>query len=604
MALGAYHHLKYSCTQPCTPDAQTQSISRARPPAWQTLFLLLASIPILLSQPVRRVGPIAGAVTDTSLTLLWMGPPTDTYQIRYATLGNPLQTQWVVADTWGVARITLTGFPPRSHVFYQIFFRDTLWVQDTVRTFPPDGTPTYVRLAFGSCLALHDSAFLQLITTRFRPDLFVFLGDWTYPDNRFGALPDSSFFADSPALIRQVYEYRYWFPLPPDSGKTYRHFLRKIPIAYIWDDHDYIATDATNRWAIHYNYQQETATPIPIPLHVQRQALWGYQHFFPHYPMPIDTCIYQKISIGPVDLFLLDTRACRTSTHLAFYQDTLTGLWQFQEPPFHTLLGSEQRARFFQDLLTSSAPWKIIASSIVFAPRIHNLILSALNWQVLLGDSAYLLALGMADSWGGYPSETQLFLDFLTQANIQNVIMVTGDIHTGVMDTAQYAPIPELVASPLGQFPSSLGTLADSLGVPLWSLGQGITFPDDSSSNFGWIEVFGNDSLRMCLFTVRGIEIACWTMRNQLTPATTKPNLQTPQSSCQILYSSHSGTPLLICPTPTHYELWTIEGKRITTGNCTGWCPLATPPHAPPHSGIYLLHLPNTSQWMKIVAPH
>ncbi len=600
MALGALLPLKRYSTQPPNTASSHQ-------PAWQTFFLLLAGIPILLSQSVRHVGPIAGAVTDTSITLLWMGTPQDTYEIRYGTPGNPLQTQQVVADTWGVARITLTGFAPRSSVSYQIFFQDTLWVQDTVRTFPAPGSNAYVRIGFGSCLALHDSAFHQLLTTRFRPDLFVFLGDWTYPDNRFGALADSFFFADSPALIRQVYEYRYWFPRPPDSGRAYRRFLRKVPIAYTWDDHDYLATDATNRWAIDYNYQQETATPIPIPPDVRLRTLWGYQHFFPHYPLPIDTCIYQKIRIGPVDLFLLDTRTCRTSTHLAFFRDTLPGLWQFQEPPFHTLLGSEQRARFFQDLLSSSAPWKIIVSSIVFAPRIHNLILSALNWQALLGDSAYLLALGMADSWGGYPSETQLFLDFLAQANIQNVVMVTGDIHTGVMDTAQYAPIPELVASPLAQFPSSLGALADSLGVPLWSLGQGITFPDDSSSNFGWIEVFGNDSLRMCLFTVRGIEIACWTMRNRLTPAPPPPNHSASQSSCQILYLPYSGSPVLLCPVPTRYELWTIEGNQITTGTCTGWCPLTDvkpSPDALLPSGIFLLHLPTTNQWIKVIAYH
>jgi alkaline phosphatase D len=76
------------------------------------------------------------------------------------------------------------------------------------------------------------------------------------------------------------------------------------------------------------------------------------------------------------------------------------------------------------------------------------------------------LALGVpaqVDAWDGYGYERKLILDYIIDSNIQNLVAVTGDIHTFFAGTA-YTTGDEATGRPA--LPEFVGGSATSLGLP------------------------------------------------------------------------------------------------------------------------------------------
>jgi alkaline phosphatase D len=67
------------------------------------------------------------------------------------------------------------------------------------------------------------------------------------------------------------------------------------------------------------------------------------------------------------------------------------------------------------------------------------------------------------DAWDGYGYERKLILDYILDNNIQNVVAVTGDIHTFFGGTA-YTTGDESTGRPA--LPEFVGGSATSLGLP------------------------------------------------------------------------------------------------------------------------------------------
>ncbi|MBM3424791.1 MAG: hypothetical protein FJY06_04745, partial [Bacteroidetes bacterium] len=77
-----------------------------------------------------------------------------------------------------------------------------------------------------------------------------------------------------------------------------------------------------------------------------------------------------------------------------------------------TLLGATQLNWFKNELSTTTQPWKIIGN------------------QVMVGAVELLGNPVNTDSWDGYPAERQKLFDHLSANNIENTVVLTGDIHT------------------------------------------------------------------------------------------------------------------------------------------------------------------------------
>ena len=78
-----------------------------------------------------------------------------------------------------------------------------------------------------------------------------------------------------------------------------------------------------------------------------------------------------------------------------------------------TLLGDEQEGWLLDGLSASAAVWKLITQQLVFSTVDFNG--SLINF----------------DQWDGYPKARQRLLDFITSEQLENVVVISGDIHLG-----------------------------------------------------------------------------------------------------------------------------------------------------------------------------
>jgi hypothetical protein len=229
-----------------------------------------------------------------------------------------------------------------------------------VTTFP-DG-PASLTLAFGSCARTKSNGAVFDTILGLDPDFYVIAGDLHY---RNIAKDDPSLFASA---YREVHD-------SPGQSRLYRN----VPIAYVWDDHDFGTNDSDSTSA-------------------SRPAAWqSYREFVPHYELaePDSGSINQAFSIGRVRVVMLDTRSHRLASD-------------------GVLLGQEQLEWFLDELLT--------------ARDTHAL-------TIVVSPTAWIgAAESGADHWGGFAGERDRIGGFLAEHTIDNVVLVGGDAHMVAVD--------------------------------------------------------------------------------------------------------------------------------------------------------------------------
>ncbi|MSU49724.1 MAG: alkaline phosphatase family protein, partial [Opitutus sp.] len=209
----------------------------------------------------------------------------------------------------------------------------------------------------GSCASFAESS----VWTRMAgecPDGMVLLGDTPY--------------IDTTELRWQRWAYRRLASVPQFAAAS-----MKVPVWGTWDDHDFgkDAADGT----------------LPGKEH-SRQA-------FLEYRANADAGengqgVYTRFRRGPIEVFLLDTRwFARTEPS-----------WADAARP--TLLGRQQWEWLKRGLLESDAPFKILASGMV--------------WDVKAK---------AGDAWGAYMYERDALERWLGEKRIAGVILMGGDIH-------------------------------------------------------------------------------------------------------------------------------------------------------------------------------
>ncbi len=159
----------------------------------------------------------------------------------------------------------------------------------------------------------------------------------------------------------------------PGQGALYG----SVPTAYVWDDHDYGPNDGDS-----------TSPAREAVSTVYRQAV-------PHYGVEADPAasIAQAFSVGRVRFVLTDTRSQRTG---------------------ETMLGASQ------------LEWLI--AELQHASRTHALVVwvNPTPWISAADDSG--------DDWSNYPAERRRIADALVSADVDNLVMVSGDAHMVAID--------------------------------------------------------------------------------------------------------------------------------------------------------------------------
>lgn len=256
-----------------------------RPLAVALLFLVCAGTRHAAGEPIAAephpscAWCWSGAVDDEGCTVVLRWREAAKARIAFATAPDLSAPAYVspLLDLGGSAptRAAATGLRPDTRYHYGPV--DAAGIPlggracGSVTTFPPAGRPADFSIAAGSCMGTVDSVAFQAAAA-LEPRLFLLTGDFHYGDDA-GANTD-------PERYRLQYEERL-------VSRHLGAFLRRFPIAYVWDDHDCVGKP------------------------------YGRQNFrtlVPHYPLALpgeNAPVAQAFTIGRVRVLMPDLRSDR-----------------------------------------------------------------------------------------------------------------------------------------------------------------------------------------------------------------------------------------------------------------------------------------------------
>ncbi|MFF0016187.1 alkaline phosphatase D family protein [Streptomyces sp. NPDC005374] len=308
------------------------------------------------------------------------------------------------------------GLDPGRVFFYR--FRAGTWLSETgrTRTAPAADSPVpSMTLAAVSCQAYHDGYF-----TAYRHlaeddvDLVLHLGDYLY-EYAVDAVGGARQYTDRvlPRLFDhetgtlEDYRLRYaLYKTDPDLRAAHaRH-----PFVVTFDDHE-----TENNYA---GSIPENAVP-PEQFLLRRaaayRAYWENQPLRPpQLPVGPDMQLYRRLQWGSLAQFdILDTRQYRSDQAYAGAQH-VPG--PDSEDPARTLTGADQERWLLDGWSDSRALWNVLAQQVCFSGRKLDL---------------EPVAKVSMDAWDGYPASRRRVLDGVKAAGIENLMVLTGDLHRG-----------------------------------------------------------------------------------------------------------------------------------------------------------------------------
>lgn len=405
------------------------------------------------------------------------------------------------------AKGELTGLDPDTRYYVWVLDINTTTVTEvgSFKTFPLPNTESTFNFVYGSCISNFstDSIFNNIASTD--PAFVIIGGDWGYPDTTDDLPNDPSFFPTNMDWVRSSYLSRY-------SSSYFSSLAYSFPIDYMYDDHDYMNNNASGNTVTWIDFSlPDTLVEVDIPIGARTNIINGYQDHFPHYDLPnFLKGIYHSFKHGNAEFFVLDTRSNRTPISEGMYHNGTE--WVFEPAADRTLLGIEQMEWLLDGLGNSQAHWKFIVSSVVFNQQyeiFRDSLLTVASTTPALESLAIDGAYATLDSWSGYEADQIELLNFIEEFNVENVIVLSGDSHTGAIDNGLNSGLPEMMAANLNQNNSQLAYFMQSLGgIELWNQGGQGLGNTNFENIFGNIEVFGNDSVCMNIVDVNDVLVA------------------------------------------------------------------------------------------------
>lgn len=411
-------------------------------------------------------GPIVGAVTENSA--VFIVKPVKPSEIKFqisedSAFSNSFYSEEIRSDqnNYNFTKLPVSNLSPGVKYFYRAVIDGAITDRiHSFKTFSADKKYNF-SFGFGSCQQGYGATTPDLFPVIAEDSLRFFLqiGDWTYPD--FGK-PGKGY-NESMDKLEETYRYRYDYKYPFNSS-----VLSRMPVAYLYDDHDYAGNDA------------DGTNPF------KDNSLKAYSMFFPHYKLDNqDNGIWQKFRFGDVEFFLLDLRTQRSAN-----SNALDSSGKFDPPAGHSILngytinGENQKTWLENSLKNSDAKWKVIVSTVIFNPRYSD----ALKDE-RISTMFPKVQKGISDKWAGFPEDIDFLVNTIKNNDIKNVIMVSGDSHSSYIDDGTNSVIPEISSSNLDTKNSKLGMLTQLAGYNIWNQGS---YNDDGHA-YGRISFFFGD---------------------------------------------------------------------------------------------------------------
>jgi phosphodiesterase/alkaline phosphatase D-like protein len=475
----------------------------------QIIPLLLLFTGIAANAQYVTHGPVVGAVSSSTARMYIRTSEAAEVKIQLAT-DTSFTTVNEVTDSTFAWRdssniLSFTGLSAYTTYYYRFFVNgqpDT--ISGYFRTFPATGVKGNYKWGVLSCQEYGTYNAFNALYNR-HPELVLHTGDWTYPDYQIPGDHRMDW-----SLQQLSYRKRY-------KEQYMEKTLRSAVYDYVPDNHDgagqrdnIIGTayyvDTAGKVRNYYNVE-------PVPAGAVANVFKGYYEYFPGYSIPHPTNgMYHSYRYGNAEVFFLDLRHCGNGQDSTFLYDSLQNKWIFDPRPGQTLLGDTQFNWLKNSLAQSTADWKFIVSQLMFNRNFRKVVQVSLALQNLIfnlggqGGTGFRMADAMASNWCGYPREQDGLLDFLKLNNIKDVIVLSGHVHTNVMDNGFNAGLPELNTGPAAGTGAELTYYVDSVmqllnqGTAIDSLwnggGQGVE-NTNFKSGFGMVEIFNSDSVVM-----------------------------------------------------------------------------------------------------------
>jgi phosphodiesterase/alkaline phosphatase D-like protein len=330
--------------------------------------------------PAVAVGPWSGAVTPgTARVHVKMNQPASGARLVVSTEADfaaPRRFDPLPGHAnLPVASFALDALPAGQTHHYAIEFADgtlDLARRGRFRTLPAG--PASFSFAFSACSNTGSDHRVFDHIAAANPLFYLNVGDFHYRD--IGV--------DDPALFRSAFDTVFG---SPRQAALYR----AVPLAYIWDDHDYGPNDS-----------DRTAPGRPASLQV-------YREYIPHYPLAFadaDAPIDQSFVVGRARFILSDLRSRRNPKSQT---DDLS----------KRMLNSAQLDWWKQEILAAQA-----ARQAVFW-------VSSVPW---IG-----VATSGSDLWAGYSTQRRELANFLAENRVENLVILSGDAHMLAADDGRNA---------------------------------------------------------------------------------------------------------------------------------------------------------------------
>jgi alkaline phosphatase D len=306
----------------------------------------------------------------------------------------------------------LRGLRAHTEYFYRFATATGESQVGRFRTAAPEGSNEPVRFAYWSCQD-YTHGYYNAHEAMVREDLdfVVCLGDYIYAetyhsveggtgvrDDEIGSTsPDPDHLRDAITLA----DYREKYSLYR-SDAALRKLHAAFPMVYVPDDHEVQDNYAGTAPGGGLDPSKRYST-------ARRKA--AKKAFYESNPrFPNGTKLYSTHHFGKtVDLFVMDQRTYRADQPCG---DAISPPCADLDQP-RAFLGTTQMNWLKRNLSRSKASWKILANEVTIMPT------------MVLG-GAYV----QYDSWQGYPQEREELLTHIADEDIQDVVFVTGDIHT------------------------------------------------------------------------------------------------------------------------------------------------------------------------------
>lgn len=313
-------------------------------------------------------------------------------------------------------KVEVSGLEPDSTYYYRFRALDAESITGRTKTAPvgPVEQVKFVAISCSNLLWGHFSAY-EHIANRDDLDAVIHLGDYIYEYGDAGPYGHPQFldrnviFPRGETVTLDDYRARYaTYRLDPHLRKA--HQMHSFIV--VWDDHEF-ANDAWTTGAENHD-PSEGAWDARVAAAKQAYSEW--------LPIRGDAQqIYRVISYGDLlDLVMLDTRIEGRDELLTDVNDPRL------RDQNRSILGAEQKSWLKEELINSTTIWRVIGNQVIF---------SDLNsgWAApIQGTTRDAIESLFLDIWDGFPAERMELIRFFEENSLENLVWVTGDLHTSL----------------------------------------------------------------------------------------------------------------------------------------------------------------------------